>query len=64
MNRIDVHSHFVPPNYRDECERTGNGQPDGMLALPVARNLLIQVQSCVLTYTSPSNGLWSHTWIL
>lgn len=33
--KIDVHSHFLPPFYREACLETGHGKPDGMPALPV-----------------------------
>lgn len=33
--RIDVHAHFLPPFYREACEKTGHGNPDGMPAVPV-----------------------------
>ena len=32
---IDTHAHFLPPFYREACEGTGHGKPDGMPALPV-----------------------------
>lgn len=32
--RIDTHAHFIPSFYRDACEETGHGKPDGMPAVP------------------------------
>ncbi|KAF1353875.1 hypothetical protein BDV97DRAFT_290806 [Delphinella strobiligena] len=32
--RIDVHSHFLPPDYRKACLENGHSQPDGMPKLP------------------------------
>lgn len=34
MNRVDVHSHFLPDFYRDALEAAGLGQADGIAALP------------------------------
>lgn len=33
-NRIDVHSHFLPPNYRSSLAQNGHEHPDGMPAIP------------------------------
>jgi predicted TIM-barrel fold metal-dependent hydrolase len=33
-SRIDVHSHFLPPFYRDALVQTGHSKPDGMPAIP------------------------------
>ena len=33
--RIDTHSHFLPPEYREELARNGHKNPDGMPAIPV-----------------------------
>ncbi|GAB7363731.1 hypothetical protein MBLNU230_g4299t1 [Neophaeotheca triangularis] len=32
--RVDVHSHFLPPFYRKACEDNGHANPDGMPAVP------------------------------
>jgi predicted TIM-barrel fold metal-dependent hydrolase len=32
--RIDVHSHFLPPEYREELRKNGHSKPDGMPAIP------------------------------
>lgn len=40
MERIDVHTHCVPPAYREYCLRNdfaGRGHPDGMPAIPVSK---------------------------
>ena len=34
MNRIDVHTHFLPESYRAAASAAGHAQPDGMPALP------------------------------
>jgi len=31
---LDVHAHYVTPRYREECEVSGHGRPDGMPSLP------------------------------
>jgi hypothetical protein len=39
MERIDAHTHCVPPSYREYCLQSdfaGNGHPDGMPAIPVS----------------------------
>jgi hypothetical protein len=38
--RIDIHGHFLPPFYREACEKTGHGEPDGMPAVPVSLALI------------------------
>jgi hypothetical protein len=35
--RIDVHAHFVPPDWRTLQEDTGHEHPDGMPAIPVRK---------------------------
>lgn len=32
--KIDVHSHFLPPTYRQACQENGHANPDGMPYLP------------------------------
>ena len=34
--RIDTHSHFVSPAYRNESTKAGFAKPDGMPAIPVS----------------------------
>lgn len=36
VQRIDVHTHFVPPEWRNVCEELGFGEPDGMPGIPVS----------------------------
>jgi hypothetical protein len=36
FERIDTHSHFVPPFWRDESVKYGYGMPDGMPDIPVS----------------------------
>lgn len=31
--KIDVHSHYLPPLYRQHCIDNGHGNPDGMVCL-------------------------------
>jgi hypothetical protein len=35
QEKVDVHSHFLPPFYRQAGLDNGHGKPDGMPALPV-----------------------------
>ena len=55
--RIDTHSHFLPPEYREELARNGHKNPDGMPAIPVKVPSLPQqstpIDSCY------SNGPWN-----
>ena len=43
FERIDTHSHFVPPFWREESIKYGYGKPDGMPGIPVslARHILV-----------------------
>lgn len=34
--RIDVHAHFLPPSYRQQCQENGHSHPDGMPGVPVS----------------------------
>lgn len=36
FERIDTHSHFVPPFWRDESVKYGYSKPDGMPGIPVS----------------------------
>lgn len=36
VERIDTHSHFVPPFWRAESVKHGYGMPDGMPGIPVS----------------------------
>ena len=33
--KIDVHSHYLPATYREQCKANGHGSPDGFPFLPV-----------------------------
>lgn len=35
--KIDVHSHYLPAIYREQCKANGHGSPDGFPILPVSR---------------------------
>ena len=35
IGKIDVHSHFLPPFYREALASTGHSKPDGMPKIPV-----------------------------
>lgn len=39
LSKIDTHSHFVPPFWREESEKHGYGMPDGMPAIPVSNEI-------------------------
>jgi len=34
MGRIDVHAHYIPPEYRAGLEAAGHSKPSGMPAIP------------------------------
>jgi len=60
---IDVHHHFLPARYREALERSGNGLPDGIAALPAwseaeALRVLDQagIEKAFLSISSP--GVW------
>lgn len=36
FERIDTHSHFVPPFWREESVKYGYSKPDGMPGIPVS----------------------------
>ncbi|KUM64878.1 hypothetical protein ACN42_g2195 [Penicillium freii] len=67
MDRIDVHTHCVPPSYREYClqnDFAGRGHPDGMPAIPewsaeahieLMNNLNIKIS--VLSMSSPATHL-------
>lgn len=37
LSRIDTHSHFVPPFWREASVKYGYGNPDGMPGIPVSK---------------------------
>lgn len=62
--KIDVHSHFVPPKYRQACEENGHSHPDGMPAVPpwteeahLEMMDSINVSKAILSITSPGTHL-------
>lgn len=67
MDRIDVHTHCVPPSYREYCLQSdfaGRGHPDGMPAIPewsaeahieLMNNL--SIKKSVLSMSSPATHL-------
>ncbi|KAJ5617876.1 hypothetical protein N7537_002990 [Penicillium hordei] len=67
MDRIDVHTHCVPPSYREYClqnDFAGRGHPDGMPAIPewsaeahieLMNNL--NIKKSVLSMSSPATHL-------
>lgn len=46
LSRVDVHSHFVPPFWREASIEYGYGQPDGMPEIPVCIGLTIAHSIC------------------
>ncbi|KAJ5374067.1 Amidohydrolase 2 [Penicillium concentricum] len=67
MERIDVHTHCVPPSYREYCLQSdfaGKGHPDGMPAIPewsaeAHINLMkkLKIKKSVLSMSSPATHL-------
>ncbi|KAL3456001.1 hypothetical protein BJX64DRAFT_297104, partial [Aspergillus heterothallicus] len=64
LTKIDVHSHFVPPFWRNESILTGYGQPDGMPEIPAWSeedhlNLMREanISKAILSITSPGTYL-------
>jgi predicted TIM-barrel fold metal-dependent hydrolase len=60
MQRIDVHHHFIPDQYRKACVKVGQDKPDGMPALPewdvgaaLAAMDRLAVQTAMLSISSP-----------
>ncbi|PVH91357.1 amidohydrolase 2 [Periconia macrospinosa] len=63
--RIDVHSHFLPPFYRDALVATNNSKPDGMPAIPpwspsAHREMMqaVNVRKAILSISSQGTHLW------
>ncbi|KAL2843699.1 hypothetical protein BJY01DRAFT_248474 [Aspergillus pseudoustus] len=63
-DKIDVHSHYVPPFWRNESIMTGHGQPDGMPGIPdwseeAHLELMRQanISKSILSITSPGTYL-------
>jgi predicted TIM-barrel fold metal-dependent hydrolase len=62
--RIDVHSHFLPPFYRDALASHGHSRPDGMPAIPewslerhLEMMLTANVSKSILSISSPGTHL-------
>jgi 6-methylsalicylate decarboxylase len=62
--KIDVHSHFVPPKYRQACEENGHSHPDGMPAIPpwteeahLEMMDSLNISKAILSITSPGTHL-------
>lgn len=62
--RIDVHSHFLPPFYRDALASNGHSHPDGMPAIPqwsIASHLemmsINNVSKSIISVSSPGTNL-------
>ncbi|RFU27212.1 hypothetical protein B7463_g9123, partial [Scytalidium lignicola] len=61
--RIDTLAHFLPPFYRQACEETGHGRPDGMPAIPSEESHLevmkeVSITKSILSISSP--GVYLH----
>ncbi|KAJ5170285.1 Amidohydrolase 2 [Penicillium coprophilum] len=67
MERIDVHTHCVPPSYREYClqnDFAGRGHPDGMPAIPewspgahIELMDQLKIKKSVLSMSSPGTHL-------
>ncbi|KAJ5503482.1 Amidohydrolase 2 [Penicillium fimorum] len=64
MERIDVHTHCVPPSYREYCLQSdfaGKGHPDGMPAIPRRSThqsmTQLKIKKSVLSMSSPATHL-------
>ena len=62
--KIDVHSHFVPPKYKQQCEENGHSHPDGMPAVPswteeahLEMMDSLNISKSILSITSPGTHL-------
>ena len=63
-SRIDVHSHFIPPNYREALANNGHSHPDGMPSIPewspsqhLAMMKNANVSRSILSISSPGTHL-------
>jgi predicted TIM-barrel fold metal-dependent hydrolase len=64
LPKIDVHSHFLPPTYRQACLENGHANPDGMPALPewsaeahLALMNKLGITKSILSISSPGTNL-------
>ena len=62
--RIDVHSHFLPPFYRDALASNGHSHPDGMPAIPswspsdhLSMMRTANVSKSILSISSPGTNI-------
>ncbi len=62
--KIDVHSHFLPPKYRDDLAEHGHSHPDGMPAVPQWSEKShfemmdkLNISKAILSITSPGTHL-------
>lgn len=62
--KIDVHSHFVPAKYKQQCEENGHKNPDGMPAVPswteeahLEMMDSLNISKSILSITSPGTHL-------
>lgn len=63
-NKIDVHSHYVPEQYRQDCIQHGHSRPDGTLGVPkwseeshLQMMDALNVSKAYLSVTSPGTHL-------
>lgn len=64
INKIDVHSHFVPDKYREDCLSVGLDKPDGVVGIPTwseEQHLKmmdsLNISKAFLSITSPGTHL-------
>lgn len=64
LNKIDVHSHYVPKQYRDTCISLGLDKPDGVTGIPTwteQQHLemmdALNISKAYLSITSPGTHL-------
>ncbi len=53
VSRIDTHSHFVPPFWRDASVQYGFAKPDGMPGIPVCFTPLQNMFLTILAESLP-----------
>jgi len=58
--RIDTHAHFLPDFYREELQKNGHSNPDGMPFVPVSHQIHDTSTCSGLTYGN-SSGLKKPT---
>ncbi|KIW17069.1 hypothetical protein PV08_04260 [Exophiala spinifera] len=62
--KIDCHSHYLPPGYRDACAENGHKNPDGMPAIPpwspeahLDMMKAVNITKSILSISSPGTHL-------